>query len=196
MTEDSEMTEDSDNGLRAALPWGALIYVAIILAAIGTVLLIRAFVIEPFNIPTESMCDTIQVGDSVLGEKITLELGGTVSQGDIIVFENPEKDPEKDVLCKRVVARGGQTVDMRDGLVYIDGRKIAEDYAKGDSYPLYIGKAKRISYPYKVPEGEIWVMGDNRENSADSRYFGAIPEDSVIGICVMRYLPLNRIGLL
>lgn len=188
--------EETENKPWSLLPWGAIIYIAIILAAIGTVLLIRTFVIEPFCIPTESMCDTLKAGDSVLAEKITLELGGTVSQGDIIVFENPEKDPEKDVLCKRVVARGGQTVDLKDGSVYIDGKKISEDYAKGDSYPLYIGKAKRISYPYKVPEGELWVMGDNRENSADSRYFGAIPEDSVIGICVMRYLPINRIGIL
>lgn len=190
------MTEETENRPWSFLPLGAIIYAAIILAAVGTVLLIRAFVIEPFSIPTESMCDTIEVGDSVLAEKITLELGGNVSQGDIIVFENPERDPEKDVLCKRVIARGGQTVDLKDGSVYIDGRIIAEDYAKGDSYPLFIGKAKRISYPYKVPEGEIWVMGDNRENSADSRYFGAIPEDSVIGICVMRYLPVNRIDLL
>jgi signal peptidase I len=188
--------EETENKPWSLLPWGAIIYTAIILAAVGTILLIRSFGIEPFSIPTESMCDTLMVGDSVLAEKIGLELGGSVSQGDIIVFENPEKDPEKDVLCKRVVARGGQTVDLKDGSVYIDGRKIAEDYAKGDSYPLYIGKAKRISYPYKVPEGEIWVMGDNRENSADSRYFGAIPEDSVIGICVMRYLPMNRIDLL
>lgn len=190
------MTEETENKPWSFPPLGTIIYAAIILAAIGTVLLIRAFVIEPFSIPTESMCDTIEVGDSVLAEKITLELGGNVSQGDIIVFENPERDPEKDVLCKRVIARGGQTVDLKDGSVYIDGKKTAEDYAKGDSYPLYIGKAKRISYPYKVPEGEIWVMGDNRENSADSRYFGAIPEDSVIGICVMRYLPVNRIDLL
>lgn len=188
--------EETENKPCSGLPWGAIIYAAIILAAIATVLLIRAFVIEPFSIPTESMCDTIEVGDSVLAEKITLELSGNVSQGDIIVFENPERDPEKDVLCKRVIARGGQTVDLKDGSVYIDGKKIAEDYAKGDSYPLYFGKAKRISYPYKVPEGEIWVMGDNRENSADSRYFGAISEDSVIGICVMRYLPVNRIDLL
>lgn len=188
--------EETENKPWSFLPWGAVIYAAIILAAIGTVLLIRSFVIEPFSIPTESMRDTLKAGDSVLAEKITLELGGTVSQGDIIVFENPERNPEKDVLCKRVIAQGGQTVDLKDGSVYIDGKKIAEDYAKGDSYPLYIGEAKRISYPYKVPEGEIWVMGDNRENSADSRYFGAIPEDSVIGICVMRYLPMNRIGLL
>lgn len=191
-----DASEEADNKSYIAIPWGAVIYAAIILAAIGTVLLIRAFVIEPFCIPTESMCDTIEVGDSVLAEKITLKFGGNVSQGDIIVFENPERNPEKDVLCKRVIARGGQTVDLKDGSVYIDGKKIAEDYAKGDSYPLYIGKAKRISYPYKVPEGEIWVMGDNRENSADSRYFGAISEDSVIGICVMRYLPVNRIDLL
>ena len=188
--------EESENETRLPIPWGAVIYAAIILAAIGTVLLIRAFVIEPFSIPTESMCDPLQVGDSVLAEKITLELGGTVSTGDVIVFENPEKGSEKDVLCKRVIARAGQTIDMKDGLANVDGKKLTEDYAKGDSYPLYLGKGKHISYPYKVPEGEIWVMGDNRENSADSRYFGPISEDSVIGICVMRYLPWNRIGLL
>ena len=147
--------EEPGNETRLPIPWGAVIYAAIILAAIATVLLIRSFVIEPFSIPTESMCDTLQVGDSVLAEKITLELGGTVSAGEI-----------------------------------------TEDYAKGDSYPLYLGKGNHISYPYKVPESEIWVMGDNRENSADSRYFGPISEDSVIGICVMRYLPWNRIGLL
>ena len=122
------MTEETENKPWPFLPWGAIIYAAIILAAIGTVLLIRAVVIEPFSIPTGSMCDTIEVGDSVLAEKITSEFGGTVSQGDIIVFENPEKDPEKDVLCKRGIARGGQTVELRDGSVYIDGRKIAEDY--------------------------------------------------------------------
>lgn len=188
--------EEPGNETRLPIPWGAVIYAAIILAAIGTVLLIRSFVIEPFSIPTESMCDTLRAGDSVLAEKITLELGETASAGDVIVFENPEKDSEKDVLCKRVVACAGQTVDMKNGSVYIDGKKITEDYAKGDSYPLYLGKGKHISYPYKVPEGEIWVMGDNRENSADSRYFGPISEDSVIGICVMRYLPWNRIGLL
>ena len=187
--------EETENETSLPIPWGAVIYAAIILAAIGTVLLIRAFVIEPFSIPTESMCDTLQVGDSVLAEKITLELGGAVSAGDVIVFENPEKGSEKDVLCKRVIARGGQTIDMKDGSVYVDGKKLTEDYAIGDTYPLYLGKGKHISYPYKIPEGEIWVMGDNRENSADSRYFGAIPEDSVIGICVMRYLPWNRIGL-
>lgn len=99
--------EESENGTRLPIPWGAVIYAAIILAAIGTVLLIRAIVIEPFSIPTESMCDTLQVGDSVLAEKITLELGGTVSTGDVIVFENPEKGSEKDVLCKRVIARAG-----------------------------------------------------------------------------------------
>ena len=189
------MTEETENKPLSFLPWGAILYAAIILAAVGTVLLIRAFVIEPFSIPTESMCDTLQVGDSVMAEKITLELGGSVSAGDVIVFENPEKDSGKDVLCKRVIARGGQTIDMRDGSLYIDGKKVTEDYAKGESWPLYLGEGKRLSYPYKVPEGKIWVMGDNRENSADSRYFGAVPEDSVIGICVTRYLPLNRFGV-
>lgn len=87
--------EEPGNETRLPIPWGAVIYAAIILAAIGTVLLIRSFVIEPFSIPTESMCDTLRVGDSVLAEKITLELGETASAGTLSSSRTPKRAPRK-----------------------------------------------------------------------------------------------------
>ena len=97
------------------------------------------------------------------------------------------------MLIKRVIATGGQTVDLRDGVVYVDGVPLDEPYTQGKpSNDLNSG----ITYPYTVPEGHVWVMGDNRTNSADSRAFGAIPLESVTGHAVLRYWPLDRIGTL
>ena len=96
-----------------------------------------------------------------------------------------------------VIAVGGQTVDLRDGRVYVDGVLQDEPYTRGEpSYPLTPYYGLTIDYPYTVPEGGLWVMGDNRTNSADSRAFGAIPLESVTGHAVLRYWPLDRIGTL
>lgn len=96
-------------------------------------------------------------------------------------------------FVKRVIATSGQTVDLKDGKVYVDGRRLDESYAMGESKPLdaHLSSAPD-SYPYTIPDGCIWVMGDNRENSADSRYFGPVEEDSVIGIVFARYFPFDR----
>ena len=100
------------------------------------------------------------------------------------------------MLVKRVIATAGQTVDLVDGVVYVDGVALDEPYAEGESYPLAAqAEGVSVGFPYTVPEGCVWVMGDNRENSADSRYFGAVPEDDLIGVVVFRYWPLNRFGL-
>lgn len=191
--------EPEHSSPKSSIPWGAIIYLVVIAAALVCVMTVRTFVIEPFSIPSESMCDTLMVGDSILAEKVTLELGEAPNQGDIIVFNNPDNDQSTDspILCKRVIAVAGQTVDFRGGNVYVDGHKLKESYVKGISYPLnHLKGAKPISYPYKVPKGYIWVMGDNRENSADSRYFGAVKRDDIIGICIARYFPFNRMAVL
>ena len=140
---------------------------------------------------------TIQVGDNVLAQKVSVRMGSDVSTGDIVVFDNPVADTEHDILVKRVIAQGGQTVDMVDGVVYVDGVALDETYVQGSSYPLSMqAPGVEVSFPYTVPEGCIWVMGDNRENSADSRYFGAVPQENLIGVAFLRYWPLDRIGLL
>lgn len=174
---------------------GCLEWVGIFAVALVFTLLIRTFVIEPFVVPTGSMESTIEIGDQILAQKVTLELGQGVSQGDIVVFHNPDASSDHDILVKRVIATAGQTVDLQDGKVLVDGVALDEPYATGMSYPLSTqSPGAEVSFPYTVPEGCVWVMGDNRENSADSRYFGAVPDSDLIAVAVLRYWPLNRIG--
>lgn len=166
----------------------------VLVLAIAAVLLIRMYVVEPYIIPSESMDPTIEVGDMVLGEKVSLK-SEAPKRGDIVFFKNPDPDSAHGVLVKRVVATGGQTVDLRYGKVYIDGVEEKGGYAHGMSMPLderYL--ETDVSFPYTVPEGYIWVMGDNRENSLDSRSFGAIPIGTVYAESWIRYWPFNRIG--
>lgn len=155
---------------------------------------IRWFVAEPYVIPSGSMESTIEIGDQVLAEKVTINLGMGVEAGDIVVFENPDADSGHDILVKRVIATEGQTVDLQDGVVVVDGVPLDEPYARGQSFELVPAPGVSVSFPYTVPEGYVWMMGDNRENSADSRYFGAVPVDDLIGVVFFRYWPFDRIG--
>ena len=164
------------SGARIALEWAITIAAAI---AIG--ILIRTFVASLYVVPSASMESTILTGDRVLAEKLSYRFSEP-ERGDVVIFVDPE-DPDR-FLVKRCIALGGETVDLIDGDVYIDGVKLDEEYTLGKpSYQL----TSKISFPYKVPEGKIWVMGDNRTNSADSREFGAIPIDSLVaqGLCVL-----------
>lgn len=162
--------------------------------AVVAVILVRMYVVEPYIIPSESMDPTIEVGDMILGEKLSLK-SEEPKRGDIVFFKNPDPDSDHGVLVKRVVAVGGQTVDLRYGKVYIDGIEEKGGHAHGMSMPLEERYLETdVSFPYTVPEGYIWVMGDNRENSLDSRSFGAIPIDTVYAESWIRYWPFNRIG--
>lgn len=154
---------------------------------------IRTCVIEPFEVPSGSMENTIMTGDMVFAEKVSY-IAGSPQQGDIVVFSDPQI-PSR-VLIKRVIATGGQTVNLVDGVVYVDGVAQNEAYTLGESYPLSTVGNVYLSYPYTVPSDCIWVMGDNRENSADSRYFGPIKTSTVFGKAIIIYWPLNHIGLL
>lgn len=140
------------------------------------------------------MEDTIMTGDRIFAEKVSYHVDEP-SVGDIVVFSDPQV-PSR-VLVKRVVATEGQTVSLVGGVVYVDGVALSEPYAQGESYPLSPTAGNvSLSYPYTVPAGCLWVMGDNRENSSDSRYFGPIDVDSVFGRAVLVYWPLDRVGLL
>lgn len=168
-------------------------WAAIVGCAIGAAFLIRAFVVEPFEIPSESMLETIQVGDRVLGEKITYLLADPKA-GDIVTFEDPE-DPAT-TLIKRVIATPGQTVDLVDGAVAVDGEVLDEPYTQGQSLPLPGQSSvlsEPITYPYTLGEDEYWVMGDNRENSLDSRYFGPITRDEVTSKAWIVFWPFSEI---
>ncbi len=153
--------------------------------------LLRTFVFSPYEIPSSSMEETIQIGDIVFSEKVSYYIGEPKA-GDIVTFIDPEN--ENRTLIKRCIATEGQVVDLQNGVLLIDGVAQDEEYTSGK--PSYELNGSTIQFPYTVPEGYIWVMGDNRTNSSDSRAFGAVPISSVTGRAAIIYWPINRITLL
>jgi signal peptidase I len=147
---------------------------------------VRMYLVEPYVVPTGSMIPTVIPKDTILGSKIVLRFRDP-QVGDIVMVADPEgKLPN---LMKRIIAIGGQTVDIRDDRVLIDGTPKDEPYTEGaptqpGPYPM----------PVTVPAGYVWLMGDNRTNSKDSRWFGPQPASSVRAIAFFRYWPLDRIG--
>lgn len=176
--------------------WVESIVIAFILA-----LFIRTFFIQAFKIPTGSMRMTLIEGDRILvskfryGPKIpftNFRLPGFTKpqRGDIIVFIYPE-DPKRDFI-KRLVALGGETVEIKDGGIYINGQHIEMQPIK-NTYYYNRGQYGQELRPMKVPEDCYFVLGDNSASSKDSRYWGFVPEKSVIGRAELIYWPLHRI---
>lgn len=141
--------------------------------------LLRVFVIGAYVVPTSSMEDTIHVSDCLIGNRLAY-VNSSPKRGDIITFT---KDGSN--LVKRVIATEGETVSFANGDVYIDGKKLYEDYSTKNSYPLN----SDITYPYTLKPGEVWVMGDNRTNSADSRAFGPVRVEDIESKIFMKYYP-------
>ena len=173
--------------------------IAVILA-----LFIRAFVVQAFKIPSGSMENTLLIGDYILVNKfiygvkipftgITVLPISNPKRGDIIVFKFPE-DPSKDFI-KRVVAVGGDTVEIRDKQVYVNGQLQVNPHAiyadprhfsDPRIYPPELLKRDNMP-PLKVPEGKLFVMGDNRDESNDSRFWGLVDLSAVLGKAFMVY---------
>ena len=173
-------------------------YVEAALWALVLTLFLRAFVIQAFRIPSESMRDTLLVGDFLFvnkfeyGPKIPfthVRLPGLRAPrpGDVIVFQFPQ-DPSKDFI-KRVVAVGGQTVEVRDKQLTVDGRPVRERYilhTDPDVRPAGFDFRDNFG-PVTVPRGRLFMMGDNRDNSNDSRYWGTLDMDLVKGRAMFLY---------
>lgn len=184
-------TELRDNSLAAALRETLVLLVT----AIALAWFIYTFVIQTFWIPSGSMEPTIMPGDRVLVAKFYYRLTEP-KRGDIIVFPSPEKigNSEPD-LIKRVIATPGEFIKERNGKVYINDKLLIEPYALPDR-PGYGFES------YKVPKDKLFVMGDNRANSRDSRFLGPnnsfypVDRDQVVGRAFFTYWPPNRIGIL
>jgi signal peptidase I len=173
-------------------------YVEAILWAVALTFVLRAFVIQAFRIPSESMVKTLLVGDFLFvnkfefGPKIPfthIRLPGLRKprRGDVIVFQYPP-DPSKDYI-KRCIATEGQTIEVRDKDVYVDGRRLVEPYVQhiySDTLPAEQSPRDNMS-PVTVPPGHLFMMGDNRDNSADSRFWGFVPMDNVKGRAMFIY---------
>lgn len=147
-------------------------------------LVIRAFVVEPYVVPSGSMEQTILKGDHFFGEKVSYYFRNP-EQGEIATFIDPE-DPNS-TLVKRVIAVPGQTVDVKNGSVYIDGKVLNEPYTKGKPTLPQV-----ISFPYTLGQDEYWMMGDNRTNSKDSRTFGPIKRSAFTSHAWAIFWPFNR----
>jgi len=161
----------------------------VILVAFALAQVLKTFVIQPYVIPTGSMIPTIAIGDYVLAEKITYRFIHAPRTGDIVVFDDPLRQHPQ--LIKRVIATAGQTVDIRDDRVYVDGKLLQEPYTQGKPT-----KPGSVDLPIVVPNGQLWLMGDNRPNSGDSRYFGPRPVSRVHGRAFWTYWPLSAFGAL
>jgi signal peptidase I len=182
------------------LEFGALIVVAIVAA-----LLIQAFVVKPFRIPTPSMVDTLRPGDRVLVNRFVYHLRRP-QRGDIVVFEYPRN---RDVMfIKRVIGLPGDTLEARAGRLYVNGRLLDEPYvhrtdgvcdptnASGPAAGTTMREPWSLAQPYTVGDDQYFVMGDNRTRSDDSRVWGTVPAANIIGAGFLTYWPLGRLGTL
>ena len=175
-------------------------WLELLLTIVGTLIiaiLIRVFIAETYEVPSGSMLETIQLGDRFVGEKVSLHFEDP-KPGDIITFNDP--DGSGVTLIKRVIATAGDVVDLQDGRVIVNGQAIDEPYTNGrPSYALdghATNLTENVSYPITIPAGTLWVMGDNRTNSLDSRYFGPVSIEAVSSKAIFIYWPISDIGKL
>ena len=179
----------------------------LIVVALVVAVLIKTFLVQAFYIPSGSMADTLVVGDRVMVNKLAYVFGSP-SRGDLVVFDNPAHEgggesllgalvrhigesvgissPDS-ALIKRVVAVSGETIEIRDDAVVVDGVRIDEPYLNGEVRMRDFG-------PRRVPEGHVFLMGDNRVpgGSHDSRSFGSVPESDVVGRAFVVVWPPGR----
>lgn len=188
-------TQESDvkPTAKSAKGWSSwqenLILIAI---ALCLAFIIRTFIAEPRYIPSDSMVPTLHTGDRLVVEKVSYRFHPPTT-GDIIVFQPPEElqrrgYPADQAFIKRVIGIPGNILKVTNGTVYLDGKPLTEDYiAEPPNQPFP---------PVQVPEDEFFVMGDNRNDSNDSRYWGFLPKQNIIGRATFRFWPLDRIGFI
>ena len=179
--------------------------------ALFIAIVIKTFVAQAFFIPSGSMLPQLEVGDRIVVSKLAYRLHDP-NRGDVVVFDAPmpQAEPEDplpervirglaqavgisapstDEFVKRVIALPGETVEGRGGLVYVNGREVIEPY-------LPVGTATGEFARVTVPPDALWVMGDNRSSSADSRVFGPIRQETVVGRAAFRVWPVNDVSFL
>jgi signal peptidase I len=170
-----------------AFSWRAVLEIvqALALAVIISVFL-NLFVVQVTEVRQRSMEPTLFQSDRVLVSKVDYRVAAP-ERGDIVVF-----DPTSDTaipFVKRIVAIAGDVVELRDGRLYVNGEPSEIPEAVGDTLP----QSPQVVYPYTVPEGEFFAMGDNRQASSDSRSFAAQPNVQIIGKVILRFWPLDRL---
>ena len=188
----ADRQDRSDNGIsehdsrkrkkKHTLKSELLSYLAIVVGAFIIALLVNKFVIINATVPTGSMLNTINEQDRLIGFRLAY-LFSNPQRGDVVIFYNPDDTTQKSLLVKRVIGLPGDTVEIRDGHVYINGEMLVESYIREDMIPGYGDGI------YQVPEGCYFMMGDNRNNSKDSRFLsnGYIEKNKIIAKVSFRY---------
>jgi len=195
---DAEDEDKKNSHLRGWIEWMAVAGGAVLVA-----LLIRAFVLQAFYIPSESMEPTLKRNDRIMVNKLSYHLHD-VHRGDLIVFKRPPNMTATDIndLIKRVIALPGETIELRGTDIYIDDRKLTEPYLPAGTVTVNLGWVNGCANPATernkctIPPNHVFVMGDNRPHSSDGRVFGPISEDLIVGRAFVRIWPLGKLGFL
>ncbi len=173
------------------------------LLAVGCAWLVQAYVVKSYRIPSDSMANTLVPNQRVLVDRLVYRFR-SVHRGDIIVFRSAALGNE--VLIKRVVGLPGDLLALRNGRLYVNGVQASDSFVDKvggvvePTRPAYSSTSDdpsppwSLAQPYRVPVGRYFVMGDNRTDSDDSRYWGAVPKGAIIGEAFFTYWPVSRIG--
>ena len=189
----------SDRRRRALAEWVVIVVVALVAA-----LLIKTFAVQAFSIPSQSMEPTLMPGDRVLVDKLASDFS-PVRTGDIVVFRRPPADTSAvNDLIKRVIGGPGQSIYVANCKVYVNGKELIQSYlpegwqsASSEYCTVWDAPGMlNLPDPYKVPAGHYFVMGDNRKDSDDSRYWGPVPASYLVGVAFVRMWPPSRVGSL
>lgn len=199
---DSVVEDDEEESHHRSF-WRELPFLVLVALVIAVV--IKTFVVQAFWIPSSSMEETLQINDRVLVNKLSYDFGD-IGRGDVIVFDDPRGSQERESVAesvvrnlaesvgistpksefiKRVVGLPGETIEVRNGIVHVDGEPLSEDYLHPRSNMPDFG-------PQTVAPGTFFVMGDNRNSSQDSRFFGPIDADAIVGRAFVVLWPPSR----
>jgi signal peptidase I len=183
-TEPEVEAKPKPSALRNAVEWVVIAGGALLVAFV-----IKTFLLQAFYIPSLSMAPTLKINDRVLVNKLSYDLH-PIHRGDVVVFLSPPNEgaDTKD-LIKRVIGLPGETVESREGHIVINGQVLNEPYLDAD---VITGPLEKIT----IPAGHYWVMGDNRANSRDSRFFGPIAKSLIVGRAFVRIWPVTALNLL
>jgi signal peptidase I len=183
LTEESA-TPDDVAPVRRSVVSSVREWVVVLAVALGVALLVRGFLIAPFYIPSGSMTNTLQIGDRILVNRLSYHLHD-VNRGDVFVFEKPPDSnfgDEVEDLIKRAIGLPGDTLEFRECRVYVNNQLIEEPYTEGKC----TGPPSAVTDPEQdgivvVPEGKYFAMGDNRTGSSDSRVWGFVDKEQIVG---------------
>ena len=172
-------------------------YIRLIAVVVGVTLLLEIFVIVNAVIPSASMEPTIMTGDHIFGNRLSYHFR-IPERYDIIIFRYP--DDEKQLFIKRIIGLPGETVEIRDGEVYINGDSVPlyDSFCLDEDVTMLDTSRSMLTNPFVVPEDCYFVLGDNRLNSRDSRYWSQpfVHRDKILGEAVFRYWPINKVSLI